>query len=224
MILRAATIALLTATQALAADRSFPVTAFDQISLAGASGVTVATGKAIGVRASGDADALDRLDIRVEDNVLIIGTKKGDRSWNRGKVDVAVTVPTLRAAAVAGSGRMTVDRIDVPEFSANVAGSGELALPSLTAPSTRFAVAGSGKLTAAGTSRETKANVTGSGDLAIPQLKTVALNASVAGSGNLDAFASGTAKVSVAGSGGVRVRGGARCTVAKAGSGSVDCA
>lgn len=222
MIIRALTLAAFVAAPALAAERSFPVTPFDQIALSGAADVTVTTGKAEGVRASGDADALDRLDIRVENGVLVIGSKQ--KGWSRGKTAVAVTVPMLRSAAVTGSGNMTIDRVQTPEFAASVSGSGNLSLPSLVAPATRFAVAGSGNVRAGGSSQDTKANVSGSGNLDIPQLKTAQLNASVSGSGSVDAYATRTATVSVAGSGDVRVRGGARCTVAKAGSGSVDCA
>lgn len=224
MILRAATIALLAATPALAADRSFDVGSFDRIAAAGSADVTVTTGKAISVRATGDEAALDRLDIRVEDGALKIGTKKRPgMGWTRGKSRVFVTVPMLRGADVSGSGNLSVDRIKTADFTASVAGSGALTLASLAATTSRFSVAGSGNVSAAGTSGDTRASVSGSGNLAIPDLKSATLNASVSGSGSVDAFASTSARVSVAGSGDVRIRGGARCQVSKVGSGQVDC-
>lgn len=224
-ILAAASLAAsLAACSAGAAERNFPVTAFDRLAVGGSSDVTVTTGKAVGVTATGDPRALDRLDIRVDDGKLIIGTKG---SWNSGgsteKTRIAVTVPMLRAAAVSGSGNVRVDRIDTADFEAAVSGSGNLALPSLAASKARFAVAGSGNVDAAGRSNETAAKVSGSGGLDISGLKTGVLTASVSGSGNVDAYATTSAALSVAGSGDIRVRGGARCSISKAGSGSVDC-
>lgn len=207
-----------------AVERTFSVGQFDRISAAGSSNVTVNTGKAVSVRASGDEAVLDKLDIRVEDGTLIIGTKKRlGMSWGQGKSAVFVTVPMVRSVDVAGSGAATVDRIDVPEFSSSVAGSGNLRLAKVTATRSRFSVAGSGTVEAAGTSADVRASVAGSGDLLISGLKSTNLSASVSGSGNVDAFATSSANVSVAGSGDVRVRGGAKCTVSKSGSGSVDC-
>ena len=214
----------LAASPTLAAERSFPVGAFDRLAVSGASDVTVTTGKAIGVSASGDEAALDRLEILVEDGTLKIRSKsRYGMSWSSGKTRVAVTVPMLRNTDVAGSGNLSVDRIETPDFSANVSGSGALNLPRLTTAKSRFSVAGSGNVSAAGTSTETKASVAGSGNLAIPALKSNTLSASVSGSGSVDAFATTTASISVAGSGDVRVRGGARCAISKSGSGSVDC-
>lgn len=211
------------AVPASAAERSFPVTAFDKLDVRGSADVAVTTGKAVSVRASGDSEALDRLDIRVEDGKLVIGTKRGTWGWNSGKVSIAVTVPMVRAASVAGSGDVSIDRVDTADFAANVAGSGNLALPSLAVSKASFSVAGSGNVNATGRANQTRAAVNGSGNLNIAGLRTGVLTASVTGSGEIDAFATTTANVSAAGSGDVRVRGGARCAISKAGSGSVDC-
>ncbi|GGE15987.1 DUF2807 domain-containing protein [Polymorphobacter glacialis] len=229
MIVRLLLASALIPAAASAADRNYTVGTFDRIAVAGASDVQVITGKAISVRGSGEVAALDRLEVRVEDGELVIGNKKNSGwNWNslgqNGKTRFVVTVPMLRAAKVAGSGDVTVDRIDTPEFGASVAGSGNLRLPSVKSATTRFSVAGSGKVAAAGTSSETRASVAGSGDLDLAALKTATLSVSVSGSGNVNAFATTTASGSVAGSGDIRIRGGAKCAISKAGSGSIDCA
>lgn len=218
-----ATLLLAAALPVAAAERNFPVTGFDRLQVRGSADVTVTTGKAVGVRATGDPQALDRLDIRVEKGALIVGTKRGSWGWDNGKVAVAVTVPMLRAASVSGSGDVRVDRVDTAEFEASVAGSGNLALPSLTASRARFSVMGSGNVDATGKANETRASVAGSGNLNIGALRSGVLTASVSGSGEIDAFATTSASVSAAGSGDIRVRGGARCAISKAGSGRVDC-
>nr|WP_310525449.1 head GIN domain-containing protein [Polymorphobacter sp.] len=215
----------LAAAPTFAAERSYTVGSFDRLAVAGSSDVAVTTGKAISVRASGDEAALDKLEITVENGTLQVRNKsRYGMNWGgNAKTRVVITVPMLRTTDVAGSGNVTVDRIDTPDFTASVSGSGGLNLPKLTTAKSRFSVAGSGNVSAAGTSTETKASVAGSGNLNIPGLKSSVLSASVSGSGSVDAFATTTASVSVAGSGDVRVRGGARCAISKSGSGSVDC-
>ena len=219
-----ATVAGLFSAGAHAAERNFAVGGFDRLAVEGSSDVVVTTGKAIGVRASGDDAALDRLDIRVERGVLRIGSKgSGWWRWNSGTTRITVTAPMLTGIDVAGSADVDVNRIDTADFAAAVSGSGDLRLPNLSAATARFSVAGSGTLNAAGASKTVRANVAGSGDVKIANLRAETLTASVSGSGNVEAFATTSASVSVAGSGNVRVRGGARCAIAKAGSGSVDC-
>jgi hypothetical protein len=218
--------ALVAGTVAAHADeRSFPVTGFDRIEVTGSADVRVATGKPVAVSASGSAKALDRLDIHVERNTLVIGTKKGSGwGWNNdGKVTVAVAVPMISAANVAGSADVAVDRVKTGTFESTISGSGNVALPALEADAVRFSVSGSGDIKAAGRCGALKVNVAGSGNVDTSTLRCTTLDTSVAGSGDLDAYATQTASISVAGSGDVRVRGGARCTTTKAGSGSVSC-
>ena len=100
----------LAAAPAFAAERNFPVSDFDQLLLSGSTDVTVTTGSRASVVAVGaDAD-IDRMDIRVEGNRLLIGTKRGSWSWTaREGVKVRVTVPNLTAATISGSGDVTQD-------------------------------------------------------------------------------------------------------------------
>lgn len=204
-------------------QRNFPVSAFDQITVAGSADVSVATGKTVSVRATGDAAAIDRLEITVANNRLTIGNKRGGWNWKSGKVHIYVTVPALRGAAVAGSADVEVDRVQADDFSAAVTGSGSVRIASLAARSARFSIAGSGDATATGTVQALSVNVAGSGNASLAALKTTSLTAAVKGSGDLDAYATGDAALSVAGSGDIRVTGGARCTTSKAGSGTIRC-
>ena len=224
--LAAAVAVLLAATPALAAERTFPVGAFDKLALEGSPEVVVTTGQAVGVRATGDAEALDRLDVRVEGGTLRIGHKREGWNWswgNHGRTRFQITVPMLRAADVAGSGDVTVDRVKTHDFAANIAGSGSLHVATLDADAASFKVSGSGTVTASGRCGTGAAKIAGSGDLKIAGLKCATLSASVAGSGSIDAFATQTATLATMGSGDIRVAGGARCTVSSAGSGKARC-
>ncbi len=209
------------------ASRNFQVSGFDRLSVAGSTDVTVVTGKAASVRATGDAESLDRLEITVENNVLHVGTKRRLGGWLGGwknyHAHVFVTVPMLRGAEVAGSADVGVDRVDTGDFAASVTGSGNVKIASLTAKTAQFEVTGSGDVTAAGDTQALSVKLSGSGDAHLGGLKSGSLTVSLRGSGNVGAFATRSAAISLAGSGDVTVRGGASCTKSKSGSGSINC-
>jgi hypothetical protein len=210
------------------AQRNFQVAAFDSVGLAGSHDVIVTVGGAASVRAEGDPQVIEKLDIRVEGSTLKIGTQKGV-SWtssfmrNRKPVTVYVTVPSLAAASVAGSGDLRVDKVEGERFNGAVAGSGDLQIAALRVGEAEFAVAGSGDIRAVGSVQRLKADLAGSGDLDLSGLEATDADVSVAGSGDIRARATGTANVSLMGSGDVTMSGGAQCSVKKRGSGQVNC-
>lgn len=208
--------------------RSYNVGAFDGVALAGSHDVIVTVGGARSVRAEGDAEVLDQLEVKVENGTLRIGTRKGVRwpsgFWNnRRPVTVYVTAPALSSAAVAGSGDMRIDTIQGDSFKGVVAGSGDLDINSVRVGEAQFSVAGSGDITAAGSANSLQAKIAGSGDIDLAGFETRQAAVSVVGSGDVRTRASETASVSIMGSGNVTVAGTARCTVSKRGSGSVNC-
>lgn len=209
-------------------QRDMPVAgAFDRIALAGSPDVVVTVGAAASVRAEGEADQLDRLEITNVDGQLQIGLRDTSGSWfswghHRG-VTVHVTLPALAGASIAGSGDMRIDRVQGPAFAASVTGSGDMAIANLTADTASFTVTGSGDITAAGHARQATASVTGSGDLRLAQLETQAATVALAGSGDIGIRATQTAAVELRGSGDITVAGPAHCTISKSGSGDVRC-
>lgn len=208
--------------------RNFTVGAFDSVGLSGSHDVVVTVGGAPLVRAEGDPDVIDKLEIEVEDGTLRIGTRKGvrwsDGFWrNRRPVTVYVTAPALKAAAVAGSGDMRVDKVEGDSFTASVAGSGDLEVGTVRVGQAKFSVAGSGDIRASGSAGSLDASIAGSGDIDLAGFEARQASVSVVGSGDVRARATETANVSIMGSGNVTMAGTARCTVSKRGSGDVNC-
>ena len=210
-----------------AVTRSFDLAGFDAVGSAGSQDVIVTVGGAHAVRAEGDADSLERLDLRVEDGTLKIGHKKGNWSvgWSRDRprTVIYVTLPAIRAASVAGSGDMKIDRVQGDEFAANIAGSGDIEVGQLRVASLNFSVAGSGNIKAAGSAQNGQVSVAGSGDIDAGAVQMRTASASVVGSGDVRIGAQETANVSIMGSGDVWINGPARCTINKRGSGDVHC-
>lgn len=210
------------------AQRDFQVAGpFDRIALAGSTDVVVAVGGAPSIRAEGDAEMLERLEIRVDGGQLHIGLRDGSGGWfswgHHGGVTVHVTMPAIAAASITGSGDMRIDRVEGARFAGSVTGSGDMDVAALAVGEASFAVTGSGDIRAAGRSQRASATVVGSGDLRLGGFETANATVSVAGSGDIGIRATETAAVDVRGSGDVTVTGPARCTISKSGSGDVHC-
>lgn len=215
-------LALIAAFPANAAERDFPLSDFNQVAVAGADRVSIRNGPFNVVATGADAD-LDRLEMKVEDGVLMISRKRGNWGWGSKNVKVAVTLPALIGVRVAGSADVDADTARAARFVAKIAGSGSFSLASLDAPSARFALSGSGGVKAGGTCETLDVAVSGSGSADLSGLKCATATVRVAGSGAVTANVRDKAEVRKAGSGAVRIAGGARCVTSVAGSGRVDC-
>jgi hypothetical protein len=209
--------------------RNYTVGGFDQIEVAGPYNVEVRTGANVSVSARGPQHVLERMVVEVRGNKLIIHPER-QKGWfhtgwdHHDTIQVTVTVPQLRGAAIAGSGDIHVDQVKGDRFEGEVAGSGGLGINSIDVGTLKLSIAGSGG-TKIGNGRAQSAEyeIAGSGDIDVRNVQVQNADVSIAGSGNVSAQAAGTADVSIMGSGNVEVTGGAKCSVSKAGSGSVRC-
>jgi len=203
--------------------RSFAVADFTGVSLRGPDDVDVRVGAAFSVRATGPEAELARLRIERVGDTLRVGRQRGV-SWSGGKgVRIAVTMPRMTEAEIAGSGDMTVDRVEGPRFDGSIAGSGDLTVATLQTGEAKLSIAGSGSVKAGGRTDRLGVDIAGSGDVEAGGLTASSATVSVAGSGNVRAAVNGSATVSIVGSGDVDLGSGARCQVSKVGSGSVRC-
>lgn len=212
-----------------AVQRSYQVGAFERIELAGPYNVQVRTGSAPSVSATGSEKALERMVVEVRGDRLLIHTRKrgglfGFRSHGGGDVQVTVTVPSLRAAGIAGSGDIRIDRVSGDRFAGEIAGSGNLDVGNVEVRDFKLAIAGSGAAQAgAGRAQSAEYEIAGSGDIDAEGIASETASVSIAGSGSVTAQATRTAEVNIAGSGDVSMKGGAKCNVSKHGSGEVRC-
>ena len=208
-------------------ERSYQVGGFDKVSGVGSHRFVISVGTAPSVRATGPARTLDVFEVVVEDGELRIQPKE---EYRRSKLpkDLApatyrITLPRISAAALAGSGDMSVDRVDADRFSASLAGSGRMSLERLAVDEARFSLAGSGDLSANGHARSSRVSIAGSGNVRAAGLLSETASVSVAGSGDTDMGVSGDARISIVGSGDVTIAGTTRCKVSRMGSGRATC-
>ena len=208
-------------------QRSYQVGEFQQIEVAGPFDVQVRTGAGPSVSASGPEKLLERLEVEVRGDKLVIRPRREgwfDNWTSRGHATLQVTVPSLRGAAIAGSGDMVIDQVKGDSFSGSIAGSGDLRVETIDVQDLDLSIAGSGGLHArAGQAKSVDFSIAGSGDIDAAGVRSETADSSIAGSGNVRGQATGTADVSIMGSGDVTLTGGAKCSINKMGSGSANC-
>jgi hypothetical protein len=163
------------------AQETRAVPAFAAVELVAANEVNVRVGSKQSVVVLGDDNVLPHVTTEVEDGTLVIGA---DRSFEtKTPLTVAVTVPALTAAALSGSGRVTVDGVRAERFEATLLGSGALTVNG-TAETLDAELSGTGQLTLYDlVAANVKAVVSGAGQLSVNA--TSSLDAAVSGAGQI---------------------------------------
>jgi hypothetical protein len=164
------------------ATQTREVAAFDSVELAGANNVVIRVGGRQSVVVTADDNLLDRVTTKVKSGALVIGNTPGSIT-TVSPMSVEVTVPSLHALALTGSGNVLVRGIKTERLTATLSGSGNL-FGSGSATSLDVTVSGSGnaRLTQL-VAKDVHAVVSGVG--AISVTATTSLDASVPGSGTI---------------------------------------
>lgn len=210
-------------------SRSYQVGNFTKVEVAGPFDVDIHTGANPGVSAKGNQQLVDRLEVEVRGDKLVVHTKSEHHwfgGWHsvRGRATISVTVPMIEAATLAGAGDVNIDTIRGDRFEGQIAGSGDMKLGTVEVGSLKLGIAGAGGASAgSGKAQRAEFKIAGSGDVRTETVEVEDLKVSIAGSGGVKAHASRTADVSIMGSGDVDVTGGAKCTTHKMGSGDIRC-
>ena len=215
------------AVAAITAQPVYDGAPFEGLATVGPQNVVVTFGESHSVRWEGSPEALARVELAVEDGTLTIRPRSGIRrgfNWSRRNTPTFyVTTPQLDSVSLAGSGDVSVDRIEGERFVGAIAGSGELSIAALQVDAVDFSIAGSGDVVAAGSARRTEVSILGSGDVRANELRSEAAEISIAGSGDVDLTVDGQAEVAIVGSGDVDIAGAATCSVSRIGGGDVRC-
>jgi hypothetical protein len=135
---------------------------------------------------------------------------------------VKITLPALKKLAVAGSGRITADRI-ATDGKVSITGSGRIEVAEVAGGRLKANIAGSGRLALDGRADEFELSIAGSGSCDAEGLSVGNAAVHIAGSGDAIFACNGEVEAHLMGSGNVIVRGGARCNVHSVGSGTVTC-
>lgn len=206
------------------ATRSFALSGFERVALAGADDVRVTTGGDFAVRAEGPSATLERLDLRVENGELIV-SRVSEQGWKlrdeRGAT-IHVTMPRATALRLVGAGNMTLDR-GSGDFAATLSGAGDLTVGNIEAERVRLALSGSGDIAVAGSTRMLDAAISGAGSIRAVDLVAGSGRVRLNGVGSIDARIDGPAQVELSGVGSADLGPASQCSVRRRGVGSVKC-
>ena len=158
--------------------RSMPP--FTAVELAGSNIVNVTVGGEQSVVVHADDNLLDTITTEVKEGELVVGNTPGSYTA-KSPTNVEVTVPSLDALTLTGSGIVDVSGIDAPTVHAQ--------LP------------GSGVLRAQGKAAALDVDLAGSGDAELQGLVALDVHAVVGGSGRILVTAKRSLNAAVAGSG-----------------------
>jgi hypothetical protein len=178
------------------------VNGFDEIDLSGSGTVLVAVTGTESLTVEAEDNILSLLTTEVRNGTLVLGTKQNISPTR--EIVYTITVVSLEAVTVSGSGSVTATNIDADAFNVHISGSGTV-IPEGVSESLDLSISGSGVfegealLSATGT-----VSVSGSGDAVV--YVTDDLDVKVSGSGNVEYFGDPGVSVSISGSGNVSKR------------------
>jgi Putative auto-transporter adhesin, head GIN domain len=183
----------------VAATQSRVLAKFSSLDLAGSNNVTVVAGRRQSVVVHADSNLMRYVTTRVVGGTLAIGTTGSFTT--RSPMSVEVSVPSLAAVTLSGSGKISVAGVDSPRLT--------VALP------------GSGALYVGGTVTHLNVTLGGSGLAHLDSLVARHVHAVVAGSGLIRVTATATLNAAVTGSGAIIYNGNPQVTSSVTGSGAV---
>lgn len=116
------------ADASLSASRNFGIRSFEEIRVEGPYQVTLKTGVAPYAKAVGSPSSLDRIDLELRGNTLIVRAAPSTHSSTSldALQPVAIELGThdLTSASLAGAGSLSIDKLKAFKFNLTVAGAG----------------------------------------------------------------------------------------------------
>lgn len=171
-------------------SRTFELTGFDRIEVAGVYELNVAVGSDFSVEISGPEKEMARVEARVDEGVLILDQRKHERGSNRihrDGVTATVSLPALSALDISGVVDGEVSGVAADAFDIDLSGVGDLEL--------------------AGECNALTARVSGVGDLDAENLKCKTVKVTVSGVGEASVYASEAVEARISGIGEISVHG-----------------
>lgn len=193
------------------------LTGFNQIKLNDRGTLYLTQGDKESVVIECNSDDMDRIDVHVKGNALILEQDKG---FFGRSVDVVyhVTFKDLEKVKISGSGSLNSDRIHVDNIYFGISGSGDVRIDDLEAESIELKISGSGEANLSGEASHQKITISGSGDVFSEKLMGENVTINISGSGKARIFASEELNIRASGSGKVIYFGDPRVQTTSSGS------
>ena len=191
---------------ASAQSRTYNETGFTGVSLGISGTLTVKQGSSYSIVLEGDEDDLDKIEVEVKGDRLVIKTR--NNSWSRmGKITGTVVMPTIESLSVSGSGTLKSDgTLNTGDLSLAVSGSGDMEV-AISAEDVKMSVSGSGDIEASGSCEDLDLAISGSGGVQAKNLQAKDVDAAISGSGEAYINLTGDLEGRISGSGDIYYKG-----------------
>jgi hypothetical protein len=154
-----------------------------------------------------DDNILPALDIRVEDNKLILEVKP-DSAIHPTQLTIYTNSKNLKKAEIYGSGDLYLrGEVNAKNFDLNVTGSGGVRTDSLLCENLELNITGSGNAQLTGAAKESSFAVIGSGKIDAFDFLAQFLKCDLSGSGKIEAYPKEKLDAAVSGSGSITYKG-----------------
>ena len=183
------------------------VSGFHAVDLESSGNVVITQGDTEGLTVEAEDNLLPLITTVVDGKgVLRLSFKPGESVQTTKTITFKLSAKLIDGVTLAGSGEIRADSLTVPgngKFAAAVPGSGNVTVGKLLAGSVRAALDGSGNIQLAGEAVSQKVSIDGSGDYETGNLKTHTAQVSINGSGGAKVSASDSLEIEINGSGDV---------------------
>lgn len=190
-----------------AQKRNVDVGSFTELSLGIPANLVVRQGSSEEVEIDCDDDIFDEIEFEMRGDRLVI--KKEGKGWNwsngwrRSEVDIYVTMRTIEALSVSGSGNMESDgTLETDDLELTVSGSGDIDLD-IESDEIETRISGSGSIQLSGNANEAESRISGSGRVKAEDLTVTSFDARISGSGSCYITVKEEIEASISGSGSV---------------------
>ena len=187
--------------------RNVDVGNFTELSLGIPATLYIKQGSNEKVEIDCDDDIYDEIEFEMRGDRLVIKREgKGwnwNSGWRRSEVDVYVTMRTIEALSVSGSGNMESDgTLNTDDLELAVSGSGDMDLK-IESDELETRISGSGSISLSGSAEEADARISGSGRVKAEDLTVKTFDARISGSGSCYITVKEEIEASISGSGSV---------------------
>ena len=165
---------------------------------------------------------LDKLDIAVKGDTLVLSTKGSFRT-DKG-IKYTVTIKSFRGlkADANSSGNSAVEGFSGADADVELGGSGDIALRNIKFGKLGIVIKSSGNVEASGSGKTVTARIDGSGNIDASNYSAQVVDAKVDGAGNIKVHADESLKAAIGGAGSIGYKGKAKVTQTITGAGSVE--
>lgn len=186
--------------------KMYEVPSFEGVSLAASYDVSVEYGAKQEVSITAPEHLMDKVVVKVKNNVLILDLKRG--KYQSPQIKAKVILPKLTYASVTGSGEMRVATFSSQQLRLVVTGSGDLNTAKLqVGEQLEMTLSGSGAIRTQGNASHSNIKLTGSGSCQASQLATQTNNTIITGSGSVSIDAQHRIQANLMGSGSLYYQG-----------------